>query len=182
MTAEDYSEENESQNQEIVDNISREEGNGNDDDDDGGNDDGNEGANDDDAKKSEIKVTEEDLKREKAENVSLEGDGNSHVEKGESSKNHKKSKILDNPDDSSAKHKAQSMVPKSSWPVNFKTEDNPWVDIHHPANPSIIMKVPPFWSVPIHDNVLMSREKAMQIGSCIVSDDNGSFQLGMSQV
>ena len=74
------------------------------------------------------------------------------------------------------------MVPKSSWPVNFKTEDNPWVDIHHPANPSIIMKVPPFWSVPIHDNVLMSREKAMQIGSCIVSDDNGSFQLGMSQV
>jgi hypothetical protein len=40
------------------------------------------------------------------------------------------------------------------------------------------MQVPPFWSPPIHNGELMSRETAMRIGSCSVPDASGNYGRG----
>jgi len=71
-----------------------------------------------------------------------------------------------------------SAVPKSIWPVTTRNEDGRWEDIEHPGDSSITMTVPRFWSPPIHDQKLMSRAKAMQVGTCITPDSNGSLQRG----
>jgi len=71
------------------------------------------------------------------------------------------------------------LVPKSVWPVkNTSEEKDTWVTIEHPGNPAFTMDVPPFWSKPIHNNKLMTRKQAMQIGTCTEPDTNGNFQRG----
>jgi len=71
-----------------------------------------------------------------------------------------------------------STVPKSIWPVTTRNEDGKWEDIVHPGDSSIRMTVPSFWSLPIHDQKLMPRAKAMQIGTCITADSSGNLQRG----
>jgi len=71
-----------------------------------------------------------------------------------------------------------SIVPKSIWPVTVRDEDGKWEDIQHPADSSVTMTVPRFWSAPIHDQILMSKTKAMQVGTCITPDSNGNLQRG----
>jgi len=71
-----------------------------------------------------------------------------------------------------------STVPKSIWPVTIRNEDGEWEDIIHPGDSSVTMTVPRFWSNPIHDQTLMSRAKAMQVGTCITPDFNGNMQRG----
>lgn len=71
------------------------------------------------------------------------------------------------------------LVPKSVWPViNTSEEKDTWVTIKHPGNAALTMEVPPFWSKPIHNNKLMTRKQAMQIGTCTEPDANGNFQRG----
>jgi hypothetical protein len=71
------------------------------------------------------------------------------------------------------------VVPKSVWPViNTSEEKDTWVTIKHPGNSAFTMEVPPFWSKPIHNNKLMTRKQAMQIGTCTEPDANGNFQRG----
>lgn len=70
-------------------------------------------------------------------------------------------------------------APKSVWPViNTSQQQETWVAISHPGNEALQMRVPPFFSMPIHKNKLMSREEAMDIGTCIEPDDFGNFQRG----
>jgi len=71
-----------------------------------------------------------------------------------------------------------SNVPKSIWPVTTRNEDGKWEDIEHPGDSSITMTVPKFWSLPIHDQKLMPRAKAMKVGTCITPDSNGDLQRG----
>jgi len=71
-----------------------------------------------------------------------------------------------------------STVPKSIWPVTTRNEDGKWEDIVHPGDSSIKMTVPSFWSLPIHDQKLMPRAKAMQVGTCITPDSSGNKQRG----
>jgi [Skp1-protein]-hydroxyproline N-acetylglucosaminyltransferase len=62
-------------------------------------------------------------------------------------------------------------VPAGKWPVSIL--DNNALDfetIIHPGDERTEMSVPKFWSEPVHNGGLMSRETAMKIGSCIEAD------------
>lgn len=65
-------------------------------------------------------------------------------------------------------------IPKGVWPVTLRDELDDFEDIEHPADPSIRWTVPKFWSPPIHNNELMTRSTAMQIGTCVFPDDKGN--------
>jgi hypothetical protein len=71
-------------------------------------------------------------------------------------------------------------IPASKWPVSIRDEGEDSYDmIVHPGDNKTVMKVPRFWSPPIHHSRLMSRETAMQIGSCMTPDPNSkSFSRG----
>ena len=69
-----------------------------------------------------------------------------------------------------------SPVPIGLWPVSIRNEDGKFEDILHPGfdeGHEILMSVPTFWAndpVAIHENKLMSRERALSIGTCITPD------------
>lgn len=70
----------------------------------------------------------------------------------------------------------KSAVPVGTWPISIRDEDGKFEDIDHPgfdaAHP-VRMSVPSFWAddpVAIHENKLMSRERAMSIGTCATPD------------
>jgi hypothetical protein len=70
-------------------------------------------------------------------------------------------------------------VPKSTWPVSVTKDTSDYIEISHPGDADIKLKVPPLWSLPIHNNKLMTREQAMSIGTCAKPDPvTGSFQRG----
>lgn len=70
-------------------------------------------------------------------------------------------------------------APPSQWPVSLRQEDESKYDtILHPGDNETIMKVPRFWSAPIHQNRLMTRAEAMTIGSCIQSPTAHNHSLG----
>lgn len=73
----------------------------------------------------------------------------------------------------------ENIVPKSTWPVSVTKDKSDWFDLPHPGDNNIKITVPPFWSAPIHNNKLMTRPKAMSIGTCATPDsDTGSYQRG----
>ena len=74
-------------------------------------------------------------------------------------------------------------VPIGLWPISIRDEDGKFEDITHPGveDGSVIMSVPKFWAedpVSIHQNKLMSRERALSIGTCITPDSTGKHTRG----
>lgn len=69
-------------------------------------------------------------------------------------------------------------IPETKWPVTLRDESDNYEDLVHPGDGKTIMKVPKFWSYPVHNGGLMSRETAMKIGSCIEPDEHGSHARG----
>lgn len=70
-------------------------------------------------------------------------------------------------------------IPEHKWPVSINDEDGNFEDIQHPGDASVTLSVPRFWSPPIHNNKLMTRDQAMSIGSCITPDPStGSLARG----
>ena len=70
-------------------------------------------------------------------------------------------------------------IPEHKWPVSVNDEDGNFEDIQHPGDSSVTLSVPRFWSPPIHNNKLMTRDQAMSIGSCITPDPStGSLARG----
>lgn len=70
-------------------------------------------------------------------------------------------------------------IPPANWPVSLRDEDESTYDsLVHPGDGKTVMKVPKFWSAPVHQNKLMTRETAMKIGSCSVPDASGSHNRG----
>lgn len=68
-------------------------------------------------------------------------------------------------DDKDAK---EAQVPRSTWPVlSTNKQKDEWITLPHPGDPAMTVTVPPFWSKPIHNNKLMSRSRALSIGTCI---------------
>jgi hypothetical protein len=67
-------------------------------------------------------------------------------------------------------------IPEHQWPVRVTNEK--FETILHPGDNATVMSVPKFWSLPIHNNELMSRETAMKIGSCIKPDSKGNVARG----
>eukprot|EP00547_Thalassionema_nitzschioides_P000142 CAMPEP_0194211782 /NCGR_PEP_ID=MMETSP0156-20130528/11154_1 /TAXON_ID=33649 /ORGANISM="Thalassionema nitzschioides, Strain L26-B" /LENGTH=564 /DNA_ID=CAMNT_0038939439 /DNA_START=49 /DNA_END=1743 /DNA_ORIENTATION=- len=68
------------------------------------------------------------------------------------------------------------LPPVSQWPPPSALE--PTFEIVHPGDPKARLQIPEFWSPPIHDGGLMTREVAMQIGACAVPDASGNFARG----
>eukprot|EP00521_Asterionellopsis_glacialis_P008005 CAMPEP_0195282290 /NCGR_PEP_ID=MMETSP0707-20130614/1227_1 /TAXON_ID=33640 /ORGANISM="Asterionellopsis glacialis, Strain CCMP134" /LENGTH=567 /DNA_ID=CAMNT_0040341247 /DNA_START=108 /DNA_END=1811 /DNA_ORIENTATION=- len=69
-------------------------------------------------------------------------------------------------------------IPAAQWPVSIRNEDGNFETIIHPADGHTEMDVPKFWSRPVHNNGLMSRETAMKIGSCVEPDTDGNHARG----
>jgi [Skp1-protein]-hydroxyproline N-acetylglucosaminyltransferase len=70
-------------------------------------------------------------------------------------------------------------IPPSKWPVSLRDEDISTYDtMIHPGDGVTVMKVPKFWSPPIHNQQLMSRSTAMKIGSCTESSDPNNHSIG----
>ena len=70
-------------------------------------------------------------------------------------------------------------IPPSKWPVSIRDEDtNAYDTIVHPGDGVTVMKLPKFWSPPIHNQQLMSRATAMKIGSCTESADPDNHSIG----
>lgn len=72
-----------------------------------------------------------------------------------------------------------SPIPRARWPVSIRDEDGNFEDVVHPGHramghPDVIMTVPRFWiddPTSVHRNVLMTRDRAMKIGSCVTPDE-----------
>jgi len=83
---------------------------------------------------------------------------------------------------------AHEYIPQAKWPVSIRNEDGDFEDVVHPGHraknhPDVIMSVPRMWiddPVSIHQNKLMTRELAMKIGSCTVTDAAGNHARGDS--
>lgn len=70
-------------------------------------------------------------------------------------------------------------IPEHKWPASINDEDGNFEDIQHPGDASVTLSVPRFWSPPMHNNKLMTRDQAMSIGSCITPDPStGSLARG----
>lgn len=69
-------------------------------------------------------------------------------------------------------------VPAGKWPVSVRDEDYNFETILHPGDKKTVMSVPKFWSPPIHNNELMTRETAMKIGTCTEPDRKGNYNRG----
>lgn len=72
---------------------------------------------------------------------------------------------------------ANIVLPETKWPVTIKN-DKSFEKIIHPGDGHTEMSVPHFWSPPIHNGELMSRETAMKIGSCTEPDPKGNYVRG----
>lgn len=71
------------------------------------------------------------------------------------------------------------VIPEAKWPVSIRDENN-FETILHPGDGKTTMSVPKFWSRPIHNGGRLSRETAMQIGSCSEPDASGNRARGDS--
>ncbi len=81
------------------------------------------------------------------------------------------------PEQQNLRHPAKSIVvkapvvPESKWPVSIRDEgESTYETMIHPGDKKSIMSMPRFWSPPLHNGGLMSRETAMKVGSCIKPD------------
>lgn len=70
-------------------------------------------------------------------------------------------------------------IPVAVWPVpRTNQQKDQWITLPHPGDEAMTVTLPPFWSSPIHNHELMSREKAMAIGTCVEADASGNYQRG----
>jgi hypothetical protein len=77
------------------------------------------------------------------------------------------------------KRTATADIPKHNWPPTVRNEPDRFETIIHPGDGHTTMSVPMFWSPPVHQNGLMTKELALQIGSCSEPDPTtGSYARG----
>jgi len=70
-------------------------------------------------------------------------------------------------------------IPVGKWPVTTRDEEDDFETIIHPGDHQTEMKVPKFWSPPVHNKQLFSRDLAMKIGTCATADPvTGSYVRG----
>lgn len=64
----------------------------------------------------------------------------------------------------------QADIPEHVWPPSIRNEPDRFETIIHPGDGHTPMSVPMFWSNPVHDGGLMTKDLALQIGSCSEPD------------
>lgn len=67
-----------------------------------------------------------------------------------------------------APHEDDVPIPIGTWPVKMKDED--YETMIHVGDLKTVMKVPKFWSPPVHNNKPFTREQALSIGTCAEPD------------
>jgi len=70
------------------------------------------------------------------------------------------------------------VIPKHKWPISIWEEKDDFEPLIHSGDWETVLQVPKLWSLPIHNYKLMTRERALQIGSCSEPDDDGNFARG----
>jgi [Skp1-protein]-hydroxyproline N-acetylglucosaminyltransferase len=102
----------------------------------------------------------------------------------QNSSSNKKTTTISTTKDQDARREAGNaatvQVPAAKWPVSIRDNDLDFETIIHPGDEKTEMSVPKFWSLPVHNGGLMSRETAMKIGSCSEPDENGNHARGDS--
>lgn len=68
------------------------------------------------------------------------------------------------------------VIPPHKWPVTVRDEE--FEPLLHSGDEKTVIMVPKLWSLPVHNYELMTREKAMKIGSCSEPDANGNVVRG----
>lgn len=71
-------------------------------------------------------------------------------------------------------------LPATKWPVSLRDEPDNVEKLIHTGDNKTVMTVPKFWSKPVHQNKLMSRDLALKIGSCAEPDSSGNYARGDS--
>lgn len=61
-------------------------------------------------------------------------------------------------------------IPDGKWPVSTRDEEDDFEVLLHPGDQKTTLRVPKFWSLPIHNKKLLTREQAMMIGTCVIPD------------
>lgn len=61
-------------------------------------------------------------------------------------------------------------IPVGKWPVTTRDEENDFETMIHPGDRQTELRVPKFWSPPVHNKKLFPREIAMKIGTCAIAD------------
>lgn len=61
-------------------------------------------------------------------------------------------------------------VPEGKWPVTTRDEEDDFETIIHPGDHQTEMRVPRFWSPPLHNKKQFTREQAMRVGTCVTPD------------
>jgi hypothetical protein len=56
------------------------------------------------------------------------------------------------------------------WPVTTRDEEDRFETLIHPGDRQTELRVPKFWSPPLHNKKLFTREQAMKIGTCLTPD------------
>lgn len=69
-------------------------------------------------------------------------------------------------------------IPPAKWPVSLRDEINDYEVVQHPVDAKQHFRVPKFWTPPLHNNQLMSRETAMRVGSCTIPNAHGNYARG----
>jgi Glycosyltransferase (GlcNAc) len=60
--------------------------------------------------------------------------------------------------------------PEGKWPVTLRDEQDDFEDLLHVGDLKTVLKVPKFWSPPLHNKEFYTREQAMKVGTCIEPD------------
>ncbi len=61
-------------------------------------------------------------------------------------------------------------IPVGQWPVSTRSEEDEFEALIHPGDQKTNMRVPKFWSPPLHNKKRFTREQAMQVGTCVTPD------------
>lgn len=69
-------------------------------------------------------------------------------------------------------------LPKPKWPASVRDEDGNFETILHPGDGKTTLSVPKFWSPPVHNGILMTRETALKVGTCNEPDAHGNIVRG----
>ena len=73
----------------------------------------------------------------------------------------------------------ESGVPIGHWPVTVRDEEGTYEKMIHPGDNETPMEVPKFWSKPLHNGKLFTRNMAMKVGTCVEPDpESGSHVRG----
>ena len=103
-----------------------------------------------------------------SEKEATDDDDNDGAEEKPRKKKSKKHRPVIKKEAAKQKDSDSIAIPVGTWPVSVRDEEQE--TMVHVGDMKTIMKVPKFWSPPVHNNKQYTREQAMKIGTCAEPD------------